>query len=123
MSEEGKKEFDNHKKADKIKLKGKNNIKKNFDEAIKFYEDAKELYPKEMLIYLNMVKCYMEKKDYDKAIELCKYVTEKKEDQQLWNNRISIWKSKKKINESIKAFEDILMENPDFHIKQALKEI
>ena len=76
-----------------------------------------------MLIYLNMVKCYMEKKDYDKAIELCKYVTEKKEDQQLWNNRISIWKSKKKINESIKAFEDSLMENPDFHIKQALKEI
>ena len=32
-------------------------------------------------------------------------------------------KIKKKINESIKAFEDILMENPDFHIKQALKEI
>ena len=67
-----------------------NNIKKNFDEAIKFYEEAKELYPKEMLNYLNMVKCYMEKKNYDKAFELCKYVTEKKEDQQLWNNRISI---------------------------------
>ena len=28
MSEKRKKEFDNHKKADKIKLKGKNNIKK-----------------------------------------------------------------------------------------------
>ncbi len=56
-----------------------NNIKKKFDEAFKFYEEATELYPKEMLYYLNMVKCYMEK-NYDKAIELCKYVTEKTTD-------------------------------------------
>ena len=44
--------------------------KKNFDEAIKLYQQAIELYPKEMVYYLNSAKCYLEKKDYDKTIEL-----------------------------------------------------
>ena len=127
MSEEEKKEFENHKKADQIKLKGNEQYKlKNFDEAIKFYEEAKELYPKEMVYYLNMARCYMEKKDYDKAIELCKYVTEKTTDFERRSTAFGIigyaYENQKKIDESIKAFEDSLMEKPDSRIKQALKE-
>ena len=128
MSEEEKKEFENHKKADEIKLKGNEQFKKkNFDEAIKFYEEAKELYPKEMVYYLNMARCYMEKKDYDKAIELCKYVTEKTTDFERRSTAFGIigyaYENQKKIDESIKAFEDSLMEKPDSRIKQALKEV
>ena len=49
-----------------------------------------------------MARCYIEKKDYDKAIELCKYVTEFwKKINSVWNNRISIWKSKKNSTKKI----------------------
>ena len=90
-----------------------NNIKKNFDKAIKFYEEAKELYPKEMVYYLNMARCYKENKYYDKAIELCKYVT-KKTDFERRSTAFGIigyvYENQKKIDESIKVFEDSLME-------------
>ena len=81
MSVEEKKEVDDHKKADEIKAKGNEEFKKrNFDEAIKYYQQAIDLYPKEMVYYLNSAKCYLEKKDYDKAIELCKHVCENTKD-------------------------------------------
>ena len=77
MTPEEKLEEDNHKKADEIKAQGNEEFKKkNFDEAIKLYQQAIELYPKEMVYYLNSAKCYLEKKDYDKTIELCKHVCE-----------------------------------------------
>lgn len=38
------------------------NSKKNFDEAIKLYQQAIDLYPKEMVYYLNSAKCHLEKK-------------------------------------------------------------
>ena len=77
MTPEQKLEEDNHKKADEIKAQGNEEFKKkNFDEAIKLYQQAIELYPKEMVYYLNSAKCYLEKKDYDKTIELCKHVCE-----------------------------------------------
>ena len=70
MSSEEKKEVDDHKRADEIKAKGNEEFKKrNFDEAIKLYQQAIDIYPKEMIYYLNSAKCYLEKKDYDKAIE------------------------------------------------------
>ena len=77
MTPEEKLEEDNHKKADEIKAQGNEEFKKkNFDEAIKLYQQAIDLYPKEMVYYLNSAKCYLEKKDYDKSIELCKHVVE-----------------------------------------------
>ncbi len=127
MTEEEKKEIDDHKKADEIKLKGNEEYKKrNFDEAIKYYNEAKEIYPKEMNYYLNLSRCYMEKKDYDKAIELCKYVCENTSDFQKKSTAYGIigyaYQSQNKINEAIKAFESSLLEKKDNRIKDALKQ-
>ena len=127
MTPEEKKEIDEHKKADEIKLKGNEEYKKkNFDEAIKYYNEAKEIYPKEMNYYLNLSRCYMEKKDYDKAIELCKYVCENTSDFQKKSTAYGIigyaYQSQNKINEAIDAFESSLLEKKDNRIKDALKQ-
>ena len=127
MSVEEKQEVDDHKKADEIKMKGNEEFKKkNFDEAIKLYQQAIELYPKEMVYYLNSAKCYLEKKDYDKTIELCKHVCENCRDFTRRATAFGIigyaYKAQNKLDEAIKAFEDSQMEKNDERIKQAHKE-
>ena len=127
MSPEEKKDVDDHKRADEIKLKGNEEFKKkNFDEAIKYYNEAKEIYPKELIYYLNLSRCYMEKKDYDKAIELCKYVCENTQDFHKRSTAYGIigyaYQNQNKIKEAIEAFESSLLEKKDNRIKEALKE-
>ena len=104
----------------------KNSKKKNFDEAIKFYQQAIDLYPKEMVYYLNSAKCYLEKKDYDKCIELCKHVCENCRDFTRRATAFGIigyaYKAQGKLDEALKAFEDSQMEKNDDRIKQAYKE-
>lgn len=54
MTEEEKKDINDHKAADEIKCKGNEEYKKkNYDEAINYYNQAKDIYPKEMTYYLN----------------------------------------------------------------------
>ena len=127
MSAEEKKEVDDHKKADEIKAKGNEEFKKkNFDEAIKYYQQAIDLYPKEMVYYLNSAKCYLEKKDYDKAIELCKHVCDNSHDFTRRATAFGIigyaYRAQNKLDEALKAFEDSQMEKNDVRIKEAQKE-
>ena len=127
MTPEEKLEEDNHKKADEIKSKGNEEFKKkNFDEAIKLYQQAIDLYPKEMVYYLNSAKCHLEKKDYDKSIELCKHVVENCRDFTRRATAFGIigyaYRAQNKLDEALKAFEDSQMEKNDERIKQALKE-
>ena len=127
MSPEERKDVEDHKKADEIKAKGNAEYKnKNYDEAIKYYEQAKEIYPKEMAYYLNLSRCYMEKKDYDKSIELCTYVTENTSDFAKRATAFGLMgyahQSKGNLAESIEFFEKSLLEKSDPRIKDALKE-
>ena len=127
MTPEERQEEDNHKKADEIKAQGNEEFKKkNFDEAIKLYQQAIDLYPKEMVYYLNSAKCHLEKKDYDKSIELCKHVVENCRDFTRRATAFGIigyaYKAQGKLDEAIKAFEDSQMEKNDNRIKDALKE-
>ena len=127
MSSEEKKEVDDHKRADEIKAKGNEEFKKrNFDEAIKLYQQAIDIYPKEMIYYLNSAKCYLEKKDYDKAIELCKHVCDNSFDFSRRATAFGIigyaYKAQNKLDEAIKAFEDSQMEKNDPRIKEVQKE-
>ena len=127
MNEEEKKEVDNHKKADEIKAKGNEEFKKkNYDEAIKYYQEAIDLYPKEMIYFLNSAKCYLEKKDYDKAIELCKHVCDNSFDFSRRATAFGIigyaYRAQNKLDEALKAFEDSQMEKNDVRIKEAYKE-
>jgi stress-induced-phosphoprotein 1 len=127
MSSKEYKDVDDHKKADEIKAKGNEEFKKkNFDEAIKLYQQAIDIYPKEMVYYLNSAKCYLEKKDYDKAIELCKHVCENSRDFTRRATAFGIqgyaYRAQNKLDEALKAFEDSQMEKNDVRIKEALKE-
>ena len=127
MTPEEKLEEDNHKKADEIKSKGNEAFKsKNFDEAIKLYQQAIDLYPKEMVYYLNSAKCYLEKKDFEKSIELCKHVCENCRDFTRRATAFGImgyaYKAQGKLDEALKAFEDSQMEKNDERIKQAHKD-
>ena len=127
MSVEEKKEVDDHKRADEIKAKGNEEYKKkNFEGAIKFYQEAIDIYPKEMVYYLNQAKCYMEKKDYDKAIELCKHVCENSFDFTRRATAFGIigyaYRAQDKLEEALKAFQDSQMEKNDVRIKEAEKE-
>ena len=127
MSTEEKKDEDDHKKADEIKAQGNEEFKKrNYDEAIKYYQQAIDLYPKEMVYYLNSAKCYLEKKDYDKAIELCKHVCDNSHDFTRRATAFGIigyaYRAQNKLDEALKAFEDSQMEKNDVRIKEAQKE-
>jgi len=127
MNDDEKKEVDDHKKADEIKLKGNEEYKKkNYDEAIKYYEQAIEIYPKEMVYYLNSAKCYMEKKDYNKAIELCKHVVDNSFDFARRATAFGIigyaYREQNNLDEAIKAFDSSLLEKNDLRIKEAHKE-
>ena len=127
MSEEEKTDKLNHQKADEIKLQGNEEFKKkNFDAAIDFYNKAKELYPKEMVYYLNLARCYMEKKDYDKSIELCSHVIENTNDfakkATAFGIRGYAYQNKNDLVKAIESFESSLLEKKDPRIKDALKE-
>ena len=127
MNDDEKKDVDDHKKADEIKEKGNEEYKKkNYDGAIKYYEEAIKIYPKEMIYYLNSAKCYLEKKDYDKAIELCKHVCENSYDFSRRATAFGIigyaYRAQNKLDEALKAFSDSQMEKNDPRIKEAEKE-
>ena len=60
------------KEAEALKAKGNDFYKKrDFDEALKFYQQAIDANPDETTFYSNKAACYFEKKDYEKCIEVC----------------------------------------------------
>ena len=55
--------------ADKMKDKGNQEFKKrNFNEALNFYDEAIKLNPEEPLYYNNKAAAFIELKDYDAAM-------------------------------------------------------
>ncbi|KAF5357580.1 hypothetical protein D9758_007450 [Tetrapyrgos nigripes] len=60
------------KEATELKKKGGEAYKKrDFDEAIKAFEKAWEVWPKDITFLTNLGAAYFEKGNYDKAIEIC----------------------------------------------------
>lgn len=63
--------------AEEEKTKGNDEYKKkNFDKAITHYQKAIELDPNEPIYYNNLAAVYLEKKEYEKAIESCEKAEE-----------------------------------------------
>ena len=123
--ERKKKEEDDHRKAEELISKGNEEFqKKNYDEAIGLYQEAISIYPKEKIeCYLNLAKCYLEKKDYIKSIELCKDICENTNDFSRRATAFGIlgysFRGQNKLDEALKAFEYSQMINNDHIIKEA----
>lgn len=128
MSEEEKKDFDLHKQADEIKAQGNEMFKKkNFDEAIKLYEQAKTLYPKECAYYINLAKCYLEQKNFEKTLENCQYVIDNTfnfdRKAKAYGVMGYVYKYKEEYEKAMEYFEKSLLEKNDSTIKEEAKKL
>lgn len=81
LPEEEKLKIATKKKAEEKKALGNDLYKKKqFKEALEKYEEAIQLDNTELLYYNNKAACYMELKEYDKALEECdKAITKSRE--------------------------------------------
>ena len=62
---EEREKIEKRKEAESIKAKGNDHYKnKNFDEALKLYQEAIDTNPDEPMFFSNMAACYFEKKEF-----------------------------------------------------------
>ena len=125
--ERKKKEEDDRNKVEELISKGNEEFQeKNYDKAISLYQEAININPKKIECYLNLGKCHLEKKDYIKSIELCKYVCENTEDLSWKATAFGIlgysFRAQNKLDEALKAFEYSQLETNDPIIKEAYRE-
>lgn len=128
MSEEEKAEIINKKKAEELKAQGNEHYKKKeFDEAMGFYNQAIEIYPKELTLYLNRAGVYHEKKEYKKVIEDCNYVIDNTFDFQKKGRAFGrmgfAYEELEDFDNAIESFNKSLLENNDYRVKEALKNL
>lgn len=128
MSEEEKQEFQNKKKAEELKAIGNEHFKKReWEQAMKYYNDAIALYPKELTLYLNRAGVYHEFKQYEKVIEDCNYVVENTFDfvkkGRAYGRMGFAYQEMQNYDAAIDAFNRSLLENNDQRIKDALKSV
>lgn len=117
--------------ADKEKNKGNDEYKKrNFDEALKYYDKAIELDPNEVLYYNNKAACYIEKNDLAKALEVCEKALEVATETnlkdfgklaKLYARKANVLAKMEKFDEAIIFYEKSLLENQDQKVKDELR--
>lgn len=105
--------------------------KKNFDEALKFYFEAIELNPDEVLFYSNVAACYIEQKKFDDAIAICQKGIDSCKGKsydfvklaKVMARKASALEKKGDIDQALKVYADALLENNDSAIKDAMKRL
>ncbi len=128
MPEEEKQEFFNKKKAEELKALGNEHYKKKeWESALKYYDEAIQVYPKELTLFLNRAGVNQEFKEYQKVIEDCNHVIENTFDfvkKGRAYGRIGFaYQEMENFDAAIEAFNKSLLENNDIRIKDALKNI
>ena len=128
MTQEERDEIVNKQKAEELKAIGNENFKKkNYEEALKCYNEAIQLYPKELTLFLNRAGVYHEFKEYKKVIEDCQYVIENTFDftkkGRAYGRMGFAYQELQDFDAAIEAFNKSLLENKDERIKDALKNI
>jgi stress-induced-phosphoprotein 1 len=72
MPSEKKEALKRAKEAEDMKAKGNEHYKKKeFEEALKFYNIAKDMNPDEVIYWSNIGACHIEMKQFEKAVEAC----------------------------------------------------
>ncbi len=128
MSEEEKQEFYAKQKSEELKLLGNEHFKKKeWEQAMKYYNDAIALYPKEVTLHLNRAGVYHEFKQYEKVIEDCNYVVENTFDfvkkGRAYGRMGFAYQELQNFDAAIEAFNKSLLENNDHRVKEALRTV
>merc|ERR1712032_589253 len=128
MSEEEKMETINKKKCEELKAQGNEHFKKKeFEQAMGYYNQAIEIYPKELSVYLNRAGINHENKEYKKVIEDCEYVIDNTFDFQkrgrAYGRMGFAYEEMEDFDNAIESFNKSLLKNNDHRIKEALKKL
>lgn len=117
------------KEADEIKAKGNEYYKnRDFDNALKYYQQAIDTNPDECLFFSNKAACYFEMKQFEKAVEECdKGLEICKGDNydfvkagKLLARKANAQVQMGQFDESIATYQAALLENNDYAYKQGL---
>lgn len=127
MSEEEKQEELNKKKAEELKIKGNDEFKKgNMESALDYYNQAIQLYPKELTFYLNRSGVYHNLKQLEKVLEDCNYVLDNTFDfmkrSRAYGKIAYAYQENGDLDKAIEFFEKSLLEHSDPRLKDALRE-
>jgi len=132
MPSEERQKIQRTKDAEAIKLKGNDFYKKkDFETALKHYNEAREMNPAEVLFYSNIAACYIEQKDYDSAIEWCNKGVESTKGTQydyaklakVIARKASALEKKGELEEALKTYATALLESNDSSIKDSMKRL
>jgi len=132
LPDEEKQKLEDKKEADKEKDLGNTHYKnKDFEEALKHYQNAIDLFPTELTYYTNKAAVFFEMKEYDQCIEMCDKAAEiaqqgiydyKKLGKAFARKGNALFKQEK-YDESIAAYKKAMLENNDFSFKDALRKV
>lgn len=132
LSEEERAEIQRAKEAEAYKDLGNKAYKdKQFEEALRHYDQAIVLNPREMTYYTNKAAVYFEMKEYDICIAHCDEAIKLKElghyDYQklakAWVRKANALNKQEKFDEAIQAYDEAMLEHNDNSYKLAQKEI
>merc|ERR1719456_1561021 len=125
------------KKADEHKVKANELYKKrSFEEALGEYQKAIDTEPNDATYYTNMAACLMEKGDYDKCLETCQAVLDKRYDMngelpggasfekiaKVYNRMASCYQRQKKWDTAMEYYNKALTEDNNKNTRNALRE-
>jgi stress-induced-phosphoprotein 1 len=132
LTEEEKEINQKKKRASDIKQRANDLYKsKQFDEALRLYDEAIELDPTEMTYHLNKAAVYFETKDYDLSIEHChKAVEVGRANRAPYANiakafirEAKVWVKKNEYNLAIQAYQNAQMEDYSKEIERTIKQL
>lgn len=128
MTTEEREELLNKKKAEELKAVGNEHFKKKeFEQALNYYNQAIEVYPKELTLYLNRAGVYHEFKEYIKVIDDSQYVIDNTFDfakkGRAFGRMGFAYQELQEFDKAIECFNNSLLEQNDQRIKDALKSV
>eukprot|EP01054_Gregarina_sp_Poly1_P011024 Gregarina_sp_Poly_1__11023@NODE_87_length_15225_cov_52_775630_g75_i0_p3_GENE_NODE_87_length_15225_cov_52_775630_g75_i0NODE_87_length_15225_cov_52_775630_g75_i0_p3_ORF_typecomplete_len550_score113_69TPR_1/PF00515_28/0_00015TPR_1/PF00515_28/0_0023TPR_1/PF00515_28/6_6e07TPR_1/PF00515_28/1_8e05TPR_1/PF00515_28/0_07TPR_1/PF00515_28/6_8e06TPR_1/PF00515_28/0_0084TPR_1/PF00515_28/4_8e05TPR_1/PF00515_28/6_5e09TPR_2/PF07719_17/4_6e07TPR_2/PF07719_17/0_0072TPR_2/PF07719_17/3_2e06TPR_2/PF07719_17/1_4e06TPR_ len=118
-------------KAEQLKEEGNKHYKlRHFEEALKCYQEAQELNPRQILYLNNEAAVYLEQNEFDLCIATCQKALDKKGEvhadftsvAKVYNRLATCYKKMGDLEKSIEMYKKSLIEDNDRKVRQTLRE-